>query len=267
MSYQSMAASGAAEPLCRYGQSKLWFRGPKRALDDPFVACLGGEETFGRFVETPFVAGLEKRLKRQCLNLGSLFCGVEALCQDKGLVQLANSADICVLQLPGMAGQTNRFYRVHPRRNDRFTGPTQDLVDLFPEVDFTDIHFVRHLLCRLHKTSATRFSMVADELRQSWTNKLESFLCSVTPPVVLLCLNMESDTVFDPAPLEPAMLEALKGHCARSVRMGVHTSGTSDNLEDLLFGTLQQPMAEHVIGPATHRKIADKLSRVILDIE
>nr|WP_253276904.1 DUF6473 family protein [Ruegeria sp. 6PALISEP08] len=43
--------------------SKLWFRGPPGELGKPYVACLGGEETFGRFVEHPFPAELGKRLK------------------------------------------------------------------------------------------------------------------------------------------------------------------------------------------------------------
>ncbi len=262
-----MAARSVADPLCRYGRSKRWFRGPKQALDTPYVACIGGEETFGRFVETPFAAELERYLNRRCLNLGSLFCGIEALQRDQGLMQLANAADICVLQLPGVAGQNNRFYRVHPQRNDRFVGPTQDLTDLFPEVDFTDIHFVRHLLGCLQRTSDTRFAIVADHLRQGWVQKLEDLLRAITSPVILLWLDRQEDAGFEPVPITPAMFEALTPSCAKSIRLSVRASGVSDDLEDVLFGTLQQPMAEHVIGPATHRRIAESLSWAIQGIE
>ncbi len=148
MSYQPVAAGSAAESFCRYGRSQLWFRGPQRALDAPYVACIGGEETFGRFVETPFVAGLETRLNRRCINQGSLFMGAEALCRDAGLTEIANVAELCVLQVPGVAGQTNRFYRVHPRRNDRFVAPKQDLIELFPEVVSSDTAHESQRHCR-----------------------------------------------------------------------------------------------------------------------
>ena len=36
------------------GPRKLLFRGPKRDLDQPFVAFLGGTNTYGKFIERPF---------------------------------------------------------------------------------------------------------------------------------------------------------------------------------------------------------------------
>ncbi len=73
------------------------------------MACVGGNETFGRFVERPFPAILEGKLDRRCLNLGSLSCGVDALCGDAGLQSVLNDADLCVLQAPDVLGQSNRF--------------------------------------------------------------------------------------------------------------------------------------------------------------
>ena len=43
--------------------TKLQFRGPSVDLDAPFVAVLGGTETYGKYVETPFpsdAAGLDR---------------------------------------------------------------------------------------------------------------------------------------------------------------------------------------------------------------
>ncbi len=270
MSYQPTSTGGSAEAMCSYGTSKLRFRGPQRALDNSYVACLGGEETFGRFVDAPFPAVLERRLDRRCINFGSLFCGAEALAQDAGLLDVANGSDICILQAPGPPGQSNRFYRVHPRRNDRFVAPTRDLIALYPEEDFTDIHFVRHLLTRLKAHPDARFEAVIHELREAWVSKLSTFLSQIAPPVVLFALEVDEGALGpvpgDPVPIDEPMIEALNALCAKTITMRVQVSGASDELEDMLFGTLQQPIAEHMIGPATHRRIAEVLSRVVNDL-
>ncbi|WP_241481179.1 DUF6473 family protein [Ruegeria sp. ANG-S4] len=270
MSYQPMAAENAVESFCRYGQSNLWFRGPQRSLDKPFVACIGGQETFGRFVEDPFPARLERLMQRRCLNFGSLFCGVDAVHSDDGLRELADRAEICVLQLPGLAGQNNRFYRVHARRNDRFVAPTQDLITLFPEADFTDIHFVRHLMNRLYSISGDRHAEVVDELRRNWVARLRGFLQSVSSQTVLLWLDVQNGSLSE-GPIEhehvrAEMLDALRPFCADAITLTVRVAGDSDELEDLLFGTLQQPRAEFMLGPATHQKIADALSQAIQNL-
>lgn len=270
MSYQAINAGLPADNMCNYGRSKLRFRGPKRALSSPYLACLGGEETFGRFVDTPFPAALECRLDRRCINLGSLFSGGEALTQDADLLEIANRSEICVLQVPGLLGQSNRFYRVHPRRNDRVIAPTQDLVALYPEEDFTEIHFVRHLMARLREHSDDRFAEIVQELRRVWLDNFVTFLKRVDSPVVLLALNVDEGkqgSISDnPISIGLTLTEALRPYCAAIITLNVQVSGVSDELEDMLFGTLQQPIAEHVIGPATHRKIADRLACAINDL-
>ena len=47
----AMTAPGALDYFpCRYGRSRVLFRGPRRPLDVPYVAFLGGTETYGRFL-------------------------------------------------------------------------------------------------------------------------------------------------------------------------------------------------------------------------
>ena len=66
-----VAAHGALDYFpCRYGRSRVLFRGPKRPLDGPYVAFLGGTETYGRFIETPFPALVEPALGQACINFG-----------------------------------------------------------------------------------------------------------------------------------------------------------------------------------------------------
>ena len=225
------------------------------------MVCAGGDETYGRFVERPFAAILEDRLDRRCLNLGSLFCGLDALCGDAGLFSLLNGAELCILQAPGVLSQSNHFYRVHPRRNDRVLAPTPDLIDLYPEVDFADVHFVCHLMSMLQGYQDARFEVVAEELRRIWVRKISDLLGRLETPVVLLGLRVlqDNDNQRVPVTVTAEMLEAVRPHAADCVEVAAHVSGQSDELEDMLFGTLQQPMAEHMIGPAAHKTIADAL--------
>lgn len=275
MSYHESDATGAEESVCRYGASKMWFRGPKRLLVKPYVACVGGNETFGRFVESPYPAILEQRLEKQCVNFGSLFSGADALARDPEIPNLMGGAEVCVLQLPPVLNQTNRFYRVHPRRNDRVLEATADLVALYPELDFADVHFVRHLTSRLAEIADARFEVVAAELRQAWGRALRKVLESANNRVLLLWLDWDRSTMADPSyrgltdpvQITQEMIDELSDVCAATLRLVVRPSGASDDLEDMLFGTLQQPMAEYMIGPATHREIAQNVMSAICDLE
>lgn len=243
----------------------MWFRGTRRVLDQPYAACVGGDETFGRFVDRPFPAILEDGLEMRVLNFGCLFSGVEALCQDKALRELLRGADLCVLQAPGLLGQSNHFYRVHRRRNDRFLAPTEDLIGLYPEIDFTEVHFVRHLMTCLNKIRDARFEVVLDELHRNWIRKIGEFLQGLETPVILLRLQvLQGELGEHPSDLAyvgvtDQMIAAVSTLCADTVDVKTQVCGRSDEIEDMLFGTLQQPMAEHMIGPAAHRAIAAKL--------
>ncbi|MGI9367640.1 MAG: DUF6473 family protein, partial [Ruegeria sp.] len=259
MSYHLADVRTSAEPVCTYGPSTLRFRSPKRSLRGVYLACVGGDETFGRFVDQPFPALLEARLDRKCVNFGSLFCGLEALMQDETLLNFVNQAEVCVLQVPGLLGQSNRFYRVHPRRNDRVLAPTHALTALYPEVDFTDVHFVGHLIAHLQSHADARFELFVSALRSTWLKNISALLQRIAPPVILLWLRPNGEFAAtvnlvkkDPV-VDTAAIDDLRPYCADIVELAVRASGDSDELEDLLFGTLQQPMAEHVIGPATHR--------------
>ncbi|MGB3314802.1 MAG: DUF6473 family protein, partial [Albidovulum sp.] len=54
MAYEYAGESALDYLPCRYGQSKLLFRGPRRKLDGAYAAVLGGTETYGKFVAEPF---------------------------------------------------------------------------------------------------------------------------------------------------------------------------------------------------------------------
>ena len=147
--------------------------------------------------------------------------------------------------------------------------------DPLPEVDFADVHFVRHLMSRLSAFSDARFEVVAAELRRAWAEALRTLLDNVTSRVLLLWLDwdhspavgLDARGVSDPVPITQAMIDGVSDGGVATVKMTVRPSGASDDLEDMLFGTMQQPMAEYMIGPATHRAIAERLLPAIRDLE
>ena len=131
---------------CRYGASKQLFRGPRRRLEGDFVAFLGGTETYGKFMETPYPAMIEHETGVRSVNLGCVNAGIDAYFSDKSLLDICSKARATVIQVMGAQNMSNRFYAVHPRRNDRFLKASGLLEKIYPEVDFTDFSFTRHLL-------------------------------------------------------------------------------------------------------------------------
>lgn len=274
MSFETPGVYAPADPTCRYGVSRLQFRGPQRDLDVPFVACIGGTETFGRFVPDPFPACLEKRLKEPCVNLGCVNGGLDAVLHDPELRRLAQMAEYCVFQAPGAQNLSNRYYRVHPRRNDRFVAASKQLTQLYPDVDFTEFHFNKHMLGRLHALSPVRFDEVRQELQAAWSARMRSALVELGSHVVLVCLRYQQTAGVgaqgvlgaEPLLVTEQMIAHLREHCRAVVEIPVRTAGVSDELGDMLFGTLQQPAAEHMLGPVTHEIIADRIYRAIQDL-
>ena len=114
MSYERIGGAALDYRLCEYDGSRLAFRGPKRSLDEPFVAALGGTETFGKFVPRPYVDRLEDKLEMPCLNLGVMSAGLDAFASDLGVLSMAARAEAVIVQAMGVHNLSNRFYTVHP---------------------------------------------------------------------------------------------------------------------------------------------------------
>jgi hypothetical protein len=124
MTYYALGAGALDYLPCRYGTSKLLFRGPRRPLKEPYIAFLGGTETYGKFIANPFPELIEQSIGRTCVNLGCVNAGVDVFATDPQIVKIASGADVTVLQLMGAHNMSNRFYTVHPRRKDRFLKPS-----------------------------------------------------------------------------------------------------------------------------------------------
>ncbi len=176
MSYDTTGRGGLDYFPCRYGRSRLHFRGPRRRLLGDYALFIGGSETYGRFIETPFPALLEAETGIKCVNFGWQNAGVDAFLNDPTVIEIASKARVTVVQVMGAQNMSNRYYTVHSRRNDRFLNASGLMKQMFRDVDFTEYAFNRHLLSSIRQLSPERYQMIREELKEAWLARMRHLL-------------------------------------------------------------------------------------------
>lgn len=268
MSYELTGAAALLSGPCKYPGSKLQVRGPERDLGSDYVAFLGGTEVYGRFIRRPFVAAVEEALDVDCVNLGCVNGGLDSFLRDPGILTIAARAELSVLQVLGAQNLSNRFYKVHPRRNDRFLSATPQLAALYPEVDFTEFHFNRHLLQALHQVSEDRFEQVRDAMQMAWVEGMTRMVDRLEGRVALLWLRYDLGAGFAPEALfrnEPLMvdrpmIDSLLPKVKGVIELPVQTAGGCGDIEGMQFGQMEFPAAKLMLGPAEHARIAQSVA-------
>ncbi|MEL6204812.1 MAG: DUF6473 family protein [Pseudomonadota bacterium] len=257
--------------MCRYGKSRLLVRGPKQRLTPPYTLFFGGTETFGRFVARPFPDLIASRVGLKTVNMGCVNAGLDAFASDPSLLTAAARSETTVIQVVGAHNLTNRFYTVHPRRNDRFITATPLLRNLYPEVDFTEFSFTRHMLTALETVSPERLQTVATELQDVWLQRMKLILREAGPSCVLLWLADAvppqsalsildgADPLFVDVPMmaqvgamADVLVEAIPSRPARE-------AGT----DGMVFTEFETPTARETAGPAVHDEVASHLIPVL----
>lgn len=273
MSFDKPGRAGLDYLPCRYGRCKTLFRGPKRRLDAPFAAYLGGAETYGRFIAHPYPAILEERLGLGAVNLGWANAGVDAFLGDPDLLQVVGQARVAVIRLPGVQNMSNRFYSVHPRRNDRFVQASTLLQTVYREVDFTEFHFTRHLLGALHERAPERFALLREELQSAWVARMGQLLDRIPVPVVLLWfaatpppraagaegLDLEVDPLF----VTDQMIEALRPRVNALVQVVPSEAARAEGTRGMVFAAMEAPAAAEQLSSAAHGEVAEALTPVL----
>jgi hypothetical protein len=252
---------------CRYGQSRLVFRGPWRDAKAGYCVALGGGATYGRFVARPWPELLEQASGRMVLNLGVPQAGPDAFLNEPAVLQMAARARMRFLTVPGAVNISNRFYTVHPRRNDRFLKAHPALRRLYPEVDFTDFAFTRHMIRTLASHGPQRFAELAQGLSQAWLDRMGLLLGALGGPTVLVWfaerpppmpgerLHLVQGT---PLLVDSMMLTALRPHLAGLVEVVPPVfAGTTDGKDFTMF---EEAAALALPGPQAHQAMADALA-------
>jgi len=268
MTYENLG-QGALDYLpCRYGKSKLLFRGPRRKLEGDYALFIGGTETYGKCIEQPFPALVEQQLGLPCINFGWLNAGVDVFLNDSTVVEAAQAARVTVIQVMGAQNMSNRFYAVHPRRNDRFLKASSLMKQVFREVDFTEFHFTRHMLCTLSRLSPERYAMVVDELRSAWLARMEQLLAKVSGQTVLLWLadhtpdddGPDQGLGADPLYVDRDMIERLRPMVTEVVEVSASSKAQALGTEGMIFSQMEAPAASEMLGPMVHTEAAQALA-------
>lgn len=272
MSEHEALPSALDYEYCSYGASRLAFRGPKRGLEGSYVAVLGGSQAFGKFVSVPFADALEAQLGEPVVNLGVMQAGLTLVVDDPAILPIASEARMTVIEVLGAQNMSNRFYSVHPRRNDRFVTASNALKDLFPDVDFTDFHFVGHLLSALKETGSDDFDAVVQELKTAWVRRMQLILSRIRGEKVLLWMadrhpedEVSLSNALDPHFVDRMMLERLMTGTAGIIEVVPDSLTRSEGLVGKVFLDHQRQAAEAMPGPLFHSHVATKLAEAISD--
>lgn len=264
MSFQRQGALAPDYQPVRYPGSHLLFRGPATDIGAPHVPCLGGTETFGRFVPVPYPARLGAMLETPVTNLGVAGGGVDVLLRDGAIRAALATARAIVLQVPGAHMLSNRFYTVHPRRNDRFVMASPALRALYREVDFTEFHFTRHLLNQLKTICPDRFEIVRAELRTAWRARMTGLIEAAAAPVHLLWLSRRDAAAREPRnglgeePLfvTEDMLSDIADLAASLTVVPVAKVEGGVDTRGMRFAADERQAARLLPGPAVHEAVA-----------
>jgi hypothetical protein len=249
---------------CRYGASRHVFRGPARDLSLPFVAALGGTETYGRFVAEPWPALVEAATGFRMVNLGVPHAGPDAYLSDPGVLAVAARARAVVLQCPGAANLSNPFYAVHPRRNDRFLRALPPLLRLYPEVDFTNFHFTGHLLTTLRDLSPQRFLTLAGAVQRTWVARMQALVAAPGVPVVLLWMGPRPPGAGDdPVAVDAGMMAQVSERAALRVDAVFSAAAQAAGCEGMAYAPMERAAAQGLPGPMAQAETAEAVARAL----
>ena len=253
---------------CRYGKSKILFRGPKKDLTKDYIAFIGGTETYGRFIEKPFPNLVEEATGVTAVNFGCMNAGIDVFKSEPSILRACSAAKATVIQVMGAQNMSNRFYSVHPRRNDRFIRSSTLMKTIFREVDFTEFNFNRHMLMTLQTLSPERFEVVREELREAWSARMRTLVDAIDGPIILLWLanhtpdDDENGAGLGPDPLfiNRAMIEALRPKVAEVIEVSCEMDGSEQSTDGMVFSPMEVTAAHAMLGVKAHGKAADALT-------
>ena len=254
---------------CRYGAANMSFRGPRRSLDRPYVVFFGGNETYGKFIPDPFPDLVEEEVGFGAVNLGIPNAGPDVYLNEPSLLELAQGAEAVVVQVLGAGNLSNRYYTVHPRRNDRFLGPTPLLRSLFRDVDFTEFSFTRHMLGALYDNSPEKFQTLAEDLRATWRQKMEALLKQLPGRSILLWLSDQAPPAraqglaHDPLLIDAELVASVRPMVRTYVEAVERAEQRSRSLSGMSFSRDESGAAARMPGPEVHRDLSRLLSTAL----
>lgn len=274
MAFERMAEGALDYSPYRFGTSRLMFRGPRRRLEGGYMTVLGGTETYGRFIETPYPALIETQTGLRIVNFGCLNAGVDVFLNDAEVLAACRRGLATVVQILGAHNMTNRYYAVHPRRNDRFLRASGLMKAIFREVDFTEFNFTRHMLSTLQAASPEKFAILAEELKAAWVARMRLLLARLGGRSVLLWMAdhppaEEGEPLrldCDPLLVDRAMIQAVAAQTSAYVEVVGPAMAEAQIASGLVLSAYDVAAAAGLPGPAAHEEVARQLSPVLREL-
>lgn len=275
MTYENLGQGALDYFPCRYGKSKLLFRGPRKKMAGEYIAMIGGTETYGKFIEKPFATLVGEAMEMECVNFGCVTAGVDVFSNETPVIEACSQARVTVIQAIGAQNMSNRFYAVHPRRNDRFLRASTLMKTIFREVDFTEFSFTKHLLTTLQTLSEERFCIVRDELKEAWIARMKLLLEKIEGKTILLWFadrTPDEAQISDGLGCEPLfvdrrMIEEIRPYVTDVVEVVPSAEALAQGSEGMIYSSMEEPAACELMGPAAHEEVAqaliEPLSRLI----
>ncbi|MEM1237780.1 MAG: DUF6473 family protein [Pseudomonadota bacterium] len=248
---------------CRYGYSQLLFRGPPADLDEPYIAFIGGTETVAPLVPHPFCEIVADELGLECVNLGIKNAGVDVFLQDPEILRIANGAEMVVIEVIGAANQSNNFYNVHPRRNDRFTRPRRLLRMGSKRLDLTEVHFTGHLHAEIQKAAPSLHNEVVADCQSNWNQKMHQLIAAIERPVHLLRFAQSTASPSRAPFVDPDMVAGLATVATTLTRVEPSKEALEEGTRGLFFAAMQAAMAGAMLPASVHAETAQALIETI----
>lgn len=271
MAFEARRTEGIDYRKCRYPGSKLTFRGPKRSVADKHLAFVGSSETFGKFVARPFVDRVEAAMGVPCFNFGQMNAGPDVFLNEPAILDICGQAETTVVQVFGAHNMSNRFYRVHPRRNDRFLKASDVMRSVFSEIDFTEFTFTKHMLLSLHNRAPNRLMAVQLELQMAWVARMRYLAEQISGRKVLLWVGRRSPDMaaewpgdgIDPMFVTREMIDDVRASFEDVVEVVVDRKLDGATLDGMQFQPVEVDSAREMFGPNVHQAISNSLLAVL----
>jgi hypothetical protein len=176
-------------------------------------------------------------------------------------------ARITVVEVTGAQNLSNRFYTVHPRRNDRFLRVTPLMRRVFGDMDFSGCHFTGHLLRDLHAVAPERAAIVRQDLRETWVQRMGSLLKRIGGPVVLLWFaghgpdgaGLSEAPGTGPALVDRVLLDRVAPLAQRVIEVTPSDAARGAGTDGMVFDITQARAAAELLGPTAHQDAARAL--------
>lgn len=248
--------------LCSYGISKELFRGPAPNFDRPFIAFVGGTETLGPYHPHPYPSRVGAELGVGVLNLGIKNAGFDVFLRDKELLRAANHAEALVLETLSPANQSNAYYRVHPRRNDRVVEVMGALRRQVPGLDTGDIHFTGHLLRDVAGLSRGAWEELRAELHLCWVERLSALVERMDIPVHMIHL-VDRRAGLSARLIDGDLLRAAEAQVDSVTTIHPSMDARAEGTTAMSVLPEEAPMAAAMLSTAAHVEIAEAVAAVL----